>query len=267
MDSTTRIPLHTGRRMPVLGLGTWQLTKDTPATIEAALGLGYRMIDTAVDYGSQPGIGEGIRRSLVDRAETFVVTKIEESDEPYQAVQRDLDELQLDYADLTLIHRPPPTGAGEALWEGLIRAREDGLAKDIGISNYSAKLTDALIAATGETPTVNQIQWSPFGHSNEMLRHATERKIVIQAYSPLTRTRRLDDPTLSEIAASHGKSPAQILIRWNLQRGTVPLPKANRREHLEEDIDVFAFALGDNEMAALGRLNERYSSLGSLPYA
>lgn len=191
---------------------------------------------------------------------------MEETDEPYEATRKYLGELQFDYADLMLIHRPPPTGAGEDLWRRLIRVKQDGLARDIGVSNYSADQIEALIEATGEVPTVNQIEWSPFGHSDAMLRYAAERNIVIQAYSPLTRTKRLDDPTLRDGSAKYGKSPAQVLIRWSLQRGTAPIPKANQRYHLQENIDVFDFLIDDEDMARLNELNERYSSLGLLPY-
>ncbi|MCZ4090446.1 aldo/keto reductase [Sinorhizobium psoraleae] len=267
MDPKTEIMLHTGNRMPVLGLGTWQLTDDTAETIATALELGYRMIDTSGDYGTQPGIADGINRSGIERADFYLVTKVEEVDDAYQATRKNLDELQLDYADLMLIHRPPRTGAGEDLWRGLIRAKEEGLAKDIGVSNYSIDLMDALIDATGEVPTVNQIEWSPFGHSDDMLRYAKEKQIVIQAYSPLTRTKRLRDETLTKIAAKYGKSPTQVLVRWNLQRGTVPIPKANQRQHLEENIDVFDFDLGERDLKTLDGLNEHYSSLGTLPYS
>jgi len=151
MDPKAGIPLHTGNKMPVLGLGTWQLTDDTAGAIAAALGLGYRLIDTAADYGTQPDIGEGIGRSGVKRSDVYLVTKVEETDDAYEAARKNLSELQLEYADLMLIHRPPRTGAGEDLWRGLIRAKEDGLTRDIGISNYSAGLIDALINATGES--------------------------------------------------------------------------------------------------------------------
>lgn len=267
MDPTSVTTLHTGNRMPILGLGTWQLTDDTVETVAAALDLGYRMIDTSGDYGTQPGIGEGIRRSGIERADLYLVTKVEETDDAYRATRKNLDELKLDYADLMLIHRPPQEGAGEDLWKGLIRAKEDGLAKDIGVSNYSIELIDTLIDATGEVPTVNQIEWSPFGYSGEMLRFAREQQIVIQAYSPLTRAKRLRDETLVGIAAKYGKSPAQVLLGWNLRRGTVPLPKANQLQHLKENIDVFDFDIGEEDLDALDRLNEHYSSLGTLPYA
>jgi diketogulonate reductase-like aldo/keto reductase len=266
MDAKSEIPLHTGRRIPVMGLGTWQLTHHTADVVAAALKLGYSMIDTSGDYGTQPGIGEGIRRCGADRSSFYLVTKVEETDDAYEATRKDLDELRLDYADLMLIHRPPRSGAGEELWRGLMRAKSDGLTRDIGVSNYPIELIDQLIDATGEVPVVNQIEWSPFGHSDDMLRYAKEKNIVIQAYSPLTRAKRLDEDELEDIAESYGKTPAQIMIRWNLQRGTVPIPKANHIDHLKEDIDVFDFELSQADMATLDRLNEHYSSLGRLAY-
>lgn len=266
MDAQSTIKLRTGSRMPVLGLGTWQLTTDTAGTVEAALTLGYRMIDTSSDYGTQPAIGEAIKRSELTRDEVYIITKVEETDDAFEATREYVAEMQLDHADLMLIHRPPPRGAGKELWDGLIRAKQQGLTRDIGVSNYSIDLIEELIDATGEVPTVNQIEWSPFGFSNDMHRYCKERNIVIQAYSPLTRARRLDDDALRAIASKYDHSPAQILIRWNLQRGTVPLPKANRRDHLEENIHVFDFEIAGRDMAALDRLNEQYSSLGSLQY-
>jgi 2,5-diketo-D-gluconate reductase A len=161
MEVSTTISLRTGHRMPVLGLGTWQLTRDTAGAVQGVLALGYRMIDAAVDYGSQPGIGEALRQTAIARKEIFRVTKIEEDDDPYDAVKRDLGEMAIAYADLTLIHRPPPSGAGEELWRGLIRARGEGLVRGIGVSNYPAQLVDALAEAAGEMPTVNLDRMEP----------------------------------------------------------------------------------------------------------
>ena len=266
MDSTTRLPLRTGRQMPVMGLGTWLLTDQTAATVEAALDAGYRMIDTAVDYGSQPGIGEAIRNSSLPRDEIYLVTKIEEDDDPLGGIERDLNEMGLEYADLTLIHRPPPEGPGESLWRGLIEAQERGLARDIGVSNYSADMVDALAASTGVTPAVNQIEWTPFGHDLALFDHHGGKDIVVQAYSPLTRGDLLNADALAEVAGAYDKTPAQILIRWNLQRGTVPLPKANQAEHFRENLAVFDFELSDEHMERLDRFDRNYSALGGLPY-
>jgi 2,5-diketo-D-gluconate reductase A len=266
MDANSTVRLRTGREMPVMGLGTWQLTHDTPGTIAAALKLGYPMIDTSGDYGTQPGIAEGIARSGLARSEFYLVTKVEEDEDPLDGTLENLQELKLGYVDLMLLHRPPRNGAGEDLWRGLIHAKGKGLTKDIGVSNYSSEQIDALIEATGETPVVNQIEWSPFGFSKDMLDYAADKGIVIQAYSPLTRETRLDDDTLADIAARHGKSPAQVLLRWDLQRGVVPLPKANQKGHLEENLDIFDFEISAADMADLDALNEHYSALGRLPY-
>ena len=252
--------------MPVLGLGTWQLNDDTAGTVVEALRLGYRMIDTSGDYGTQPGIGDGLRRTDLDRGEIFLVTKVEEDEDAYDATRRNLEELGVGYADLMLIHRPPRTGAGRVLWEGLIRARDEGLAVDIGVSNYSIQQIDELIRSTGETPAVNQIEWSPFGWSGEMLDFCDRHGIVIQAYSPLTRGRRLDNERLRSVAARHGRTPAQVLLRWSVQRGAVPLPKANRRDHLVENLEALGFEVDSADLDVLNSLNEEYSSLGSLPY-
>jgi 2,5-diketo-D-gluconate reductase A len=252
--------------MPVLGLGTWQLTDDTAGTVEEALRLGYRMIDTSGDYGTQPGVGEAMRRSELDRREIYLVTKVEEYEDAHESTRRNVGELGLEYADLMLIHRPPRTGAGVELWVGLIRARDEGLAVDIGVSNYSIEQIEELVEETGEVPAVNQIEWSPFGWSREMLDFSDRQGIAIQAYGPLTRGRRLDNERLRSVAARHGRTPAQVLLAWSVQRGAVPLPKANRRDHLAENLEALDFELGSEDLDVLNSLNEQYSSLGSLPY-
>lgn len=266
MDTNTTVQLRTGRAMPVLGLGTWQLTHDTARTVAVALELGYRMIDTSGDYGTQPGIGRALRTVDMPRDELYLVTKVEEHEDAYEATRRNLDELGVERADLVLIHRPPPSGAGEGLWQGLLRAREEGLTTDIGVSNYGTELMAELITDSGEAPAVNQIEWSPFGWSPEVLAWCRDHGVVIQAYSPLTRGRRLDDPGLRTVAERHERTPAQVLLRWNVQLGTVPLPKANQRQHLEENLDLFDFRLADEDLRELGGLNRHASSLGSLAY-
>lgn len=262
------ISLRSGRTMPVLGLGTWQLTKDTAGTVVEALRLGYRLIDTSGDYGTQPAIGQAIQASEVPREEIFFVTKVEEDEDAHEAARRNIEEAGLDVADLILIHRPPDQGAGVELWEALLRARDSGLAHDVGVSNYTVEQMDALAEATSELPAVNQIEWSPFGWSPDMLRYCRARQIVIQAYSPLTRSERLRDPALTRIATAHRKTAPQVVLRWSLQLGVVPLPKANRHEHLVENADVFDFELTEAELEEIGELNEHYSALGSsLTYA
>jgi diketogulonate reductase-like aldo/keto reductase len=262
------IQLRSGRSMPVLGLGTWQLTKDTAGTVAEALRLGYRLIDTSGDYGTQAAVGEAVAGGAIGRPEIYFQTKVEEDEDAYAAVGRNLEDAGLDFADMILIHRPPRRGGGPTLWKDLLRARDERLALDVGVSNYSIDQLEELARATGELPAVNQIEWTPFGWSRGMLQYCRKHQIVIQAYSPLTRMERLRDSTLTVIAAAHRKTPAQVLVRWNLQLGVVPLPKANRHEHLVENADVFDFELSEAEVEEIGALNEHYSSLGSsLAYA
>jgi 2,5-diketo-D-gluconate reductase A len=201
-----------------------------------------------------------------DREDVFIVTKIEETDDAYEATRRNLAELRVDYADLVLIHRPPENGVGEALWQGLRRARRDGLTRDIGVSNYTIEQIEELVYLTGELPVVNQVEWTPFGHSPRMLDFCHDNGIIIQAWSPLTRGNRLNDDKLAAMAARYGRTPAQLLIRWNLQLGVVPLPKANHSNHMRENLSVFDFEISLPDMGKLRALNEHYSALGSLQY-
>lgn len=262
----SNVPLLSGREMPVLGLGTWQLKHQTADSVAQALEAGYRMIDTSGDYHTQRGIGDALRASGYPRDAVFLVTKVEETGDPYEALRTNLAELRLEYADLVLIHRPPERGVGEELWRGLRRAKREGLARDIGVSNYSIEQIEELVYRTGELPVVNQIEWTPFGHSPRMLDFCHDNDIVIQAWSPLTRGMRLNDDKLAAMAARYGRTPAQLLIRWNLQLGVVPLPKANHANHQRDNLHVFDFEISQLDMAKLRTLNEHYSALGQLQY-
>ena len=260
------MPLLTGREMPLLGLGTWQLKHQTVESVTSALESGYRMIDTSSDYHTQRGIGEALRASGMPRESVYLVTKIEETGDAYAALRANLAELKLDYTDLVLIHRPPERGVGEHLWQGLRRAKREGLTRDIGVSNYSIEQIEELVYRTGELPVVNQIEWSPFGHSPRMLDFCHDNDIVIQAWSPLTRGTRLNDDKLAAMAARYGRTPAQLVIRWNLQLGVVPLPKANHTTHQRNNLQVFDFEISQLDMNKLRTLNEHYSALGRLQY-
>jgi 2,5-diketo-D-gluconate reductase A len=265
LSSESRLVLPSGNEMPVLGLGTYQLKHHTVDTVVRALEAGYRMIDTSGDYHTQRGIGDALRACGVDRESIYVVTKIEYTDDAYDVTRANLAELRLDYADLVLI-QPPPHGVGETQWQELRRAKRDGLARDIGVSNYSLEQIEELVYRTGELPVVNQIEWSPFGHSPRMLDFCHDNHIVIQAWSPLTRGLRLNDDKLAAMAARYGKTPAQLLIRWNLQLGVVPLAKANHAQHQQENLAVFDFEIRQPDMAKLRTLNQHFSASGSLPY-
>lgn len=258
--------LPSGNRMPLIGLGTWQLTHHTVETLCRAIEIGFRMVDTAPDYHTQRGIGEAIRASGVERDSMFVVTKVEPEEDAYAAIRKNLAQLRLNYVDLALIQRLPQHGAGEKSWQGLRRAKREGLVHDIGVSSYSIECIEDLVYRTGEMPVVNQVEWSPFGYSPRMLDFCRDNDIIIQSWSPLTRATRLNDDKVSAMAARYGKTPAQLLIRWNLQLGVVPLPKANHVQHQRDNLNVFDFEITPADMAKLGALNEHYSALEKLVY-
>src|SRR5262245_46510117 len=270
-DLTTLLPessriLPSGNRMPLIGLGTLQLTFHTVDTICNALELGFRMVDTAADYHTQRGIGDAIRACGFDREAIFVITKVDADEDSFTALRKSLSQLKLDYADLALIREPPQFGAGEKAWQGLRRAKREGLARDIGVASYSIENIEELVYRTGEMPAANQVEWSPFGHSPRMLDFCRDNDIVIQAWSPLTRALRLNDDKVGSMAARYGKTPAQLLIRWNLQLGVVPLPKANHVTHQRENLNVFDFEILTQDMARLSALNEHYSAREKLAY-
>jgi diketogulonate reductase-like aldo/keto reductase len=262
----SNVLLLSGREMPVLGLGTWQLKHQTVDSVARALAAGYRMIDTSGDYHTQRGIGEALRANNIPRESVFIVTKVEEAGDSYETLRANLAELRIEYVDLVLIHRPPERGVGEGLWQGLRRAKREGMTRDIGVSNYTIEQIEELVYRTGELPVVNQIEWTPFGHSPRMLDFCHDNHIVIQAWSPLTHGKRLNDDKLTAMAARYGCTPAQLLIRWNLQLGVVPLPKANHDYHQRDNLHVFDFEIQQLDMAKLRTLNEHWSALGRLQY-
>lgn len=266
MDIHSTHTLRSGSAIPVIGLGTWQLTEDTADKVAYAIELGYPLIDTSSDYGTQPGIGKALDQTNLSRNKIYIVSKVEEIDNAYDRAVSCTMEMGIACADLMLIHRPPKEGAGIGLWNGLVRARAEGYTTDIGVSNYSVRLLTELINERGVVPVVNQIEWSPFGHSPEMKSFCNDHDIVIMAYSPLTRGKRPGDKTLTFIGESYGKSPAQVILRWNLQHGVIPISKASSTTHMEENIDVFDFSLSDDDMNMLDNLNEQYSAFGSLQY-
>jgi len=262
---TSRI-LPSGNRMPLLGLGTWELQVHTMETVCTALELGFRMVDSSPAYHTQRGIGDAIRACGFERRDIYVITQVEPTGDTYAALHKNLLQLKLDYADLVLFHLPEVEDGGEMAWQALRRAKRDGLTQDIGVSGYTIEAIEELVYRTGEMPAVNQIEWTPFGHSPRMLDFCRDNDIVIQARSPLTRATRLNDDKVTAMAARYGKTPAQLLIRWNLQLGVVPLPKANHVQHLRENLGVFNFEIAPHDMARLSALNEHYSVRRGLSY-
>lgn len=255
LDLTTR--LAGGTRLPLIGLGTWRLRGPTAReAVGWALEAGYRHLDTATAYGNEADIGRALADSGRDRGEVFVTTKLpaENAGRERETLEESLRALRTDHVDLWLIHWPPPGDeAGVALWRELVRARDDGLARAIGVSNYSFAQLDELTAATGATPEVNQIRWSPFLFVAALVAGHRERGVVLEGYSPF-RAGRLDHPVLTRIAERHGATTAQVVIRWHLQRDTVVIPKSGRRERIVGNVDVAGLQLADDELASIDAL-------------
>ena len=259
--TTTRIALATGAQIPQVGLGVWQSPQGdaTRDAVTAALELCYRHVDTARIYRNEADVGAAIKASSVPRAEVFVTTKLWNDDHGYDPALRALDaslgRLGLDYVDLYLVHWPVP-GKRRDSWRALERAFADGRARAIGVSNYLVPHLRELLGDAKVVPHVNQIELTPFLQRRETRALCAEHGIVVEAYSPLTRGERLDDPTVTAIARAVGRSPAQILLRWGIQHGHVILPKSIHRERIAENAALFDFTLDARAMAQLDGLEE-----------
>jgi diketogulonate reductase-like aldo/keto reductase len=240
--------------MPLLGFGTWQLNgADAVRATTTALSLGYRHVDTATMYGNEAEVGTALRDSGLDRADVFVTSKLppDRSARPRETLTASLRALQTDYVDLWLIHWPPDDDA--AVWEAFVAAREEGLVRDVGVSNYSPEQIDAL-SRSGVTPAVNQIRWSPLLYDAAVVEAHRERGVVLEGYSAL-RGGTLDHPRIREVAERVGRTPAQVIVRWHLQHGTVVIPKSKDPDRIAANADVDGFALSDADMALLDSLS------------
>ncbi|MEV4253969.1 aldo/keto reductase [Spirillospora sp. NPDC049652] len=260
MDPVT-VPATTltgGVAMPRLGLGTWTMTDaDAADVIPRAARLGYRMIDTAALYRNEEGVGEGVRRSGVPREEFFVISKLRGRDHGHDAALKAFDaslaRLGLDYLDLYLIHWPMPRrGLYVETWRAFDRLLADGRVRAIGVSNFTPAHIDRIVAEVGTPPAVNQIQLNPRIGQKASRAYAREHGIAVQSWQPLNADgRMLDEPVVRDIAARHGRTPAQIVLRWHVELGLVPLPKSLAPERLASNIDVFGFQLTPEEIEAL----------------
>ncbi|MCS0497273.1 aldo/keto reductase [Ancylobacter sp. MQZ15Z-1] len=255
------IPLNDGNSLPQIGLGTWQIANDAvPAIIEAAVGAGYRAIDTAAAYGNEAGVGEGIRRSGLPRAEIKVTTKLWNDghgrDAALRAFDASLAGLGLDTVDLYLIHWPvPASGLYVETWKTLVEIAREGRARSIGVSNFTAEHLERAIEATGVVPAVNQIELHPHFQQHQLRAFHAAHGIVTQSWSPLGRGRLLDDPVLEAVARKHGRSTAQVVLRWHVENGLVVIPKSVRAARLDENMAIFDFALDAEDMAAIAALD------------
>ncbi len=260
IDST--VALAGGVDMPVLGLGVWQTPagKETRAAVRTALEAGVRLVDTARIYQNEADVGAAIRESGVPRERVFVTTKLWNSDHGYDRTLRACDQslarLGLEQLDLYLVHWPAP-GRRES-WRAMERLLADGKARAIGVSNYTIRHLDELLAHCHIAPAVDQVEFNPFLHQRELLQACRAHRIQLEAYGPLVRGHRMDHPVVVRTATKHGRTPAQVLIRWGIQHELVTIPKSARPERIRENAEVFGFALDAEDMAALDGLDEGY---------
>jgi len=255
------IALNDENTMPVLGLGVAELSDDEAEhAVSAALEIGCRLIDTAAAYGNEAAVGRAIAASGIPRAELFVTTKLATHDQGFtsapQACSASLERLGLDYVDLYLIHWPAPAvGKYPDAFGGLIQSRGEGHARSIGVSNFTEEYLSAVIDLTFVTPAVNQIELHPLLNQAEMRKSNAQHNVVTQSYTPLALGKLMDNPTVTSIAGEYGKTPAQVLLRWNLQLGNAVVFRSTKAEHVASNLDVFDFDLPAEHMDAMNGLN------------
>lgn len=261
-DGRARV-LADGNQMPMLGLGVWQVPNGAACVnaVRWALDLGYRHIDTAQAYGNEESVGRALRDSGVPRREVFLATKFYPGRkfswrryDPVAAAEQSLRRLGVDQLDLYLVHWPGggPTWA----WPGMERARELGLTRSVGVSNFSATELEDVIASGTIPPAVNQVQFSPLEYRRALLDSSRRRNVAVEAYSPLGRGRHLSDETVNRVAQRAGRTPAQVLLRWCLQHDLLVIPKSVHRERIAENAQIFDFALSEQDMAELDALDQ-----------
>jgi 2,5-diketo-D-gluconate reductase A len=263
MSNVPAIQLNSGASIPQLGFGVFQIDpKDTAATVQTAFEIGYRHIDTAQMYGNEAEVGEAIARSGLSRDQLFITTKCNNSNHGYDDSQRALDEslskLGLDFVDLYLIHWPLP---GKDLyvqtWQGLEQAAKDGKARSIGVSNFKEHHLDRLAQETDTTPAVNQIELHPHLQQPEMREYDRSHGIATEAWSPIGQGKGvIDDDRIGSIAQAHGKTPAQVTLRWHIQLGNIIFPKSVTGSRIRENFEIFDFELTDDEMSTIGSLDQ-----------
>jgi 2,5-diketo-D-gluconate reductase A len=250
------VELASGTKMPILGLGTWQgRGRSAVGAVRRALGVGYRHIDTATVYGNEEQVRQGVAESGVPREEIFVTTKLPPSRAGRERATLDesLDALGFGYVDLWLIHWPPGGLARPDVWERLLELQAEGLAREVGVSNYSVRQIDELERATGRLPAVNQIEWSPALFDRGTLEAHRSRGVQLEGYSPL-KTMNLRDPRLVRIAEERGVTPAQVVLRWHIDHRIVAIPKSTNAGRIAENADVFGFQLTSSEVEELDGL-------------
>lgn len=257
------ITLNNGRTIPQLGFGVFQIEPEkTAEAVKTALEVGYRHIDTAEMYGNEKEVGQGIRDSGIDRSEVFVTSKLNngfhEPDDARRAFDRTLNDLGTDYVDLFLIHWPLPTrydGDFVSTWKTLEEFAKDGRARSIGVSNFQPAHLERLAQETETVPAVNQIEVHPYFVNEDARSHSRNNAIAVEAWSPIAQGKVLDDPTIEKIAQAVGKSTAQVVLRWHLQRGDIIFPKSVTPDRVKANFDIFDFELSDSDIADITALD------------
>jgi diketogulonate reductase-like aldo/keto reductase len=242
--------------MPLIGLGTWDLRgRRGHQAMQTALGLGYRHLDTATMYRNEAEVGRAIAGSGLDRRDVVITTKMlaDAAGRERAALTTSLRELGTSYVDLWLVHWPPRPAALTSVWREFLAARDAGLTRAIGVSNYSVAQIDEITAATGEAPAINQVPYSPSQHDPKLLAAMAERGVVVEGYSPLKGTN-LKHPVLARVAARHGVTPAQVVLRWHTEHGIVIIPKSADPGRLAANLDITGFSLSGDEVAEIDRL-------------
>lgn len=264
MTEVPYIHLNDGNRIPQVGLGVFQITPDTTASaVKTALEYGYRHIDTAEMYQNEQGVGEGVRESGLDRADVYITSKLNNGfhrpDDARRAFDETLTKLGSDYVDLFLIHWPLPTlydGDFVSTWKTLEEFKNDGRARSIGVSNFQVHHLERLAAETETVPAVNQIEVHPYFGNEEVRAYGAAHDIVTQAWSPIAQGQVLDDPAVVRIAEELGKTPAQVVLRWHIQRNDVVFPKSVNPQRIQENLALFDFQLSDADADAITALNK-----------
>lgn len=265
------LSFHDGRSTPQLGLGVWQIDDAlAPEVVKAALDIGYRSIDTAAIYGNERGVGQGIANAGIPREEIFVATKLWNDrhghDISRSAFMESLEKLGLNYVDLYMIHWPvPKNDLYVQAWETLIQLRDEGLARSIGVCNFNINHLQRLLDETGVLPVVNQIELHPRFQQAQLREFHQEHDIVTEAWSPLGQGVLWNDPTLNALARKHGRSVAQIMLRWHIQLGNMVIPKSVTPSRLVENFAVFDFTLSDDDMQAIAALDAADGRTGPDP--
>ncbi len=264
MSKVPTIELNDGVGIPQLGFGVFQIKPDeTAAAVKTALDIGYRHIDTAEMYGNEKEVGQGIRDAGLDRGDVFVTSKLNNGfhkpDDARRAFDETLKKLDSDYVDLFLIHWPLPTlydGDFVSTWKVFEEFARDGRARSIGVSNFQVAHLDRLANETGTVPSVNQIEVHPYFANDEVRAYGREHGIATEAWSPIAQGRVLDDPVINRIADARDKSPAQVVLRWHIQRGDIVFPKSVTPERVKANFELFDFELDGSDMDAISALDK-----------